>query len=460
MSSWLALLTCIFGTAGLLFLDRDKSVGTSKALWLPVIWLWIVGSRPVSVWLGINPGMEDVSQLVEGSPADRLIFEILLIIGILVLARRGRRTAVLLRANWLILIYFAYCLLSVMWSDFPEVALKRWTKSIGDLAMVFIVLTEVDPSAAFRRLLSRVGFVLLPASVLLIKYFGDLGRGYDPDGIPMNTGVTMNKNTLGVITFVIALGALWRVRMLIAAKEEPSRGQHLLAQGTLLAVGVVLLATAHSATSSACFALGAGLMLASSLPLVRRRSAGVHALVLSVFLMGGLAMFIGAQADVVHALGRETTLTGRTEIWQAVLPFVPNSAVGAGFESFWLGPRLDRVWSRLSAYMHVNEAHNGYLEVYLNLGWVGVGLIGLILVKGYSNVVTAFRYDPPVGSLLLAYVVAAAFYSISEAGFRLLNPIWIFLLLAVVAAGGVSRGIGTLRTSGATGPEPRLDVPR
>jgi exopolysaccharide production protein ExoQ len=110
--------------------------------------------------------------------------------------------------------------------------------------------------------------------------------------------------------------------------------------------------------------------------------------------------------------------------------------------------------------MHVNEAHNGYLEVYLNLGWVGVGLIGLILVKGYSNVVTAFRYDPPVGSLLLAYVVAAAFYSISEAGFRLLNPIWIFLLLAVVAAGGVSRGIGTLRTSGATGPEPRLDVPR
>jgi O-antigen ligase len=460
MSSWLALLTCIFGTAGLLFLDRDKSVGTSKALWLPVIWLWIVGSRPVSVWLGINPVIDEVSQLVEGSPADRLIFQILLIIGILVLVRRGSRTAVLLHANWLILVYFAYCLLSVMWSDFPEIASKRWTKSIGDLVMVFIVLTEVDASAAFRRLLSRVGFVLLPASVLLIKYFGDLGRGYDPDGIPMNTGVTMNKNTLGVITFVIALGALWRVRMLLAAKEEPNRGRHLLAQGTLLAVGVALLAMAHSATSSACFALGAGLMLTSSLPLLKRRPAGVHALVLSVFLMGGLAMFIGVQADVVHALGRETTLTGRTEIWQAVLPVVPNSAVGAGFESFWLGPRLDRVWSRLSEYMHVNEAHNGYLEVYLNLGWVGVGLIGLILIKGYSNVVTAFRYDPPVGSLLLAYVFAAAFYSISEAGFRLLNPIWIFFLLAVVAAGGVSRGIGTLRTSGATGPEARLDVPR
>jgi len=84
----------------------------------------------------------------------------------------------------------------------------------------------------------------------------------------MNTGVTMNKNTLGVITFVIALGALWRVRVLLAAKEEPNRGRHLLAQGALLAVGVALLAMAHSATSSACFALGAGLMLTSSLPLL------------------------------------------------------------------------------------------------------------------------------------------------------------------------------------------------
>jgi len=129
--------------------------------------------------------------------------------------------------------------------------------------------------------------------------------------------------------------------MLLAAKEEPNRGRHLLAQGTFSPSVVALLTMAHSATSSACFALGAGLMLTSSLPLLKRRPAGVHALVLSVFLMGGLAMFIGVQADVVHALGRETTaLLAEQKFWQAVLPVVPNSAVGAGFESFWLGPRF------------------------------------------------------------------------------------------------------------------------
>jgi hypothetical protein len=47
--------------------------------------------------------------------------------------------------------------------------------------------------------------------MVLIKYFGDLGRGYDPNGMPMNTGVTMNKNSLGVNTLVPALGVLWHL---------------------------------------------------------------------------------------------------------------------------------------------------------------------------------------------------------------------------------------------------------
>jgi hypothetical protein len=344
--------------------------------------------------------------------------------------------------------------LSVSWSDFAEVSFKRWIKSIGDLVMALIVITDAEPTEAFKRLISRLGFVLLPASILLIKYFPNLGRGYDPSGEPMNTGVTPNKNSLGVITLVLALGVVWHVLNLLRAKDRPNRGRHLIAQVTLLVFGVAVLAMAHSATSVACFVLGSGLMLATGLPMIRRRPAGVHVLVLGLFLVGGLTMFLNAQAGIVHALGRETNFTGRTEIWSAVIPVAPNAVVGAGFESFWLGPRLDRVWSRLSQYMHVNEAHNGYLEVYLNLGWLGVGLIALILIKGYRSVVAAFRQDPAAGSLWLAYLFAAVFYSVTEAGFRLLNPIWIFLLLAVVAAGGVFRSVGGLGPAGRNAESP------
>src|SRR5580658_6218082 len=92
MGATLALLICSVGVAGLFYLDRDKSARTSKALWLPVIWLWIAGSRPVSLWLGIGGGSGgSLSSSVEGSPLDAAVFEVLILAGLVVLFRRGNK---------------------------------------------------------------------------------------------------------------------------------------------------------------------------------------------------------------------------------------------------------------------------------------------------------------------------------------------------------------------------------
>jgi exopolysaccharide production protein ExoQ len=440
MGSSLAILVYSLGIAGLFYLDRDKSVRTSSAVWLPVLWMWIVGSRPVSVWLGLNPSTASASQLLDGSPFDRLVFAILLAAGLIVLLRRNNQTITVLRENWPITIFFTYCLLSALWSDFPDVALKRWTKAIGDLVMVLIVVTDPEPIAAIKRFFSRTGFILLPASVLLIKYFEALGRGYDPwFGTVFNNGVTTNKNALGVITFVLSLGALWRVLALLRKGELRDRRRHLLAQGTLLAFGVMLLTMANSATSVASFALGAGLMLATGMPFVRRRPAAVHALVLVLILTAGAVVLLGGDEGVVHALGRNTTLTGRTDIWKLVIPMTPNPMIGAGFESFWLGPRLEELWRKIPN-LYLNEAHNGYIEVYLNLGWVGLALIMLMFINGYRRSIATFRRDPALGGLLLASVLATALYNLTEAGFRMLYPMWIFFLLTVVASNSTAPG--------------------
>src|SRR5260370_37434806 len=103
-----------------------------------------------------------------------------------------------------------------------------------------------------------------------------LGRGYEPDGNPMNTGVTTNKNSLGLIVFIVSLGALWNVRALLIDKEAPNRDRRLVAQVTLLAFGLAVLEMAHSATSVACVMLGGGLMLASILPVLSKRPGRVR----------------------------------------------------------------------------------------------------------------------------------------------------------------------------------------
>src|SRR5580704_7625228 len=442
MNPSLATLICACGIAGLFYLNRDKQVRTSKALWLPVIWIWIVGSRAVSAWFGVSP--TEASAQLDGSPLDAAVFGALSAAAVGVLIRRNKRTRALLAANWPILIYFFYCLVSVTWLYYPDISFKRWIKAIGDLAMVLVIATEPQLRDALYRLFSRVGFLLFPASVLLIKYYGVLGRGYTPDGEPVNTGVSTNKNTLGVMLLVISLGTAWHILGLLRAKGQPYRKRHLVAQGILLAFGIALLEMANSATSIACFALGSGLLIATGLSAIRSRPARVHVLCLAIVLIGGITLLFGGESVATSALGRSSTLSGRTIIWEAVIHAVPNPIVGAGFESFWISPCVKNVWRALVGWWHpegLNEAHDGYIEAYLNLGWVGVCLMALILISGYRRSLTAFRLNQSIGGLMLAYIVAAAVYGITEAGFRMLNPIWIFLLLAVVSANGIAAGI-------------------
>ena len=439
MSPSIALFAFIVGIAGLFFLDRDKSARTSKALWLPIIWLGTgSGSRPASVWLGIDAPEQATGQLPASSPLDQLVAGAIMLLAVIVLIRRRRDVVGLLKASWPIVLYFSYALVSLLWSDYPGWGFKRWIRGLGDVVMVLIVVTDAQPTAALKRFFSRLGFVLLPVSVLFIKYYPELGRGFSEwgDGI-VNTGVTTNKNSLGALVFVITLGTLWQVLSLLRDREQPHRSRCLLAQCTLLAFGFDLLFEAHSATSGASFALGAGLMLAFALPFFRARSATVHALLLAIVLAGGLTVLLGGKAAALKTMGRKPDLTGRTEIWKVVIPMVPNSIVGAGFETFWLGPRVEKFYATYGGISTTNEAHNGYIEVYLNLGWLGVGLIVLILGQGYRRTVSAFRRDSALGALLVAYVVTAVSYSIGEAGFRILCLPWFFLLLSIVAANRV-----------------------
>jgi hypothetical protein len=385
---------------------------------------------------------------MDGSPIDAVVFQLLLIGGLVVLARRGNRSLSVMKANWPIVWYFTYCLMSVVWSDYPDIAVKRWIKATGDVVMALVVVTDEQPIAAFRRLFSRVGFVLLPLSVLLIKYYPYLGRGYNKwTGDQFLNGVTTDKNLLGVSTYVLALGALWQVLRLWKESSLPNRRRQLLAQCALLGFGLWILFTVNSATSVSCFMLGAFLMLVTGLRRIRGKPVAVHATVLTLVLLGSLIKITGADAAVFHELGRNTDLTGRaSEIWPLLIPMAPNALLGAGFESFWLGPRMQKVWDAIPN-LYVSEAHNGYLELYLNVGVIGVSLIILVLAHGYRRSVAAFRVDPGLGGLMLAYVLTVPIYSYTEAGFRMLFFTWSFLLLAIIGAGRIGKLPGRKRAT-------------
>jgi exopolysaccharide production protein ExoQ len=263
----IALVVFVIGIAGLFFLDRDRERRSSPALWLPVIWLCIAGSRMVSQWLYPTPSNQPADAYLDGSPLDRVLLTALLAAALLVLAGRGARLGALLRANGPIICFFLYCGVSTLWSDYPDVAFKRWMKAVGDLAMVMVVLTSPDPLAALKRVVSRTAFLLIPLSVLLIKYYPELGRGYNQwNWGSFYVGVATEKNGLGYICLILGLGSLWRLTTMHDTAEIAGRRNQRIAHGVVLAMAMWLFWKADSVTALLCFFLGTSLLLLASVP--------------------------------------------------------------------------------------------------------------------------------------------------------------------------------------------------
>lgn len=424
----IATLVCLIGILGLFLLDHDRKTRTSWALVIPFAWLFISASRMASRWFGIV-GSDSADQLLEGSRLDALIFTGLIALAFVVLFARRRRMRSVLRGSLPLLVFLSYCALSVTWSDYPTVALKRWFKAVGDLSMILVVLTDPAPHAAVKRVFGRAGFLLVPLSILLIRYYPSLGRAYSGwTGEAYNIGISTGKNGLGYVCLMCGLASFWCFLEVFRSRHRARPFGSLLAHGAILAMVIYLFRITHSATSFGCFIIGCGFIALANRRMLTRNPALVHVLVGTVLFAVLYVLVLNPSAGLLDAMGRDATLTGRTALWAQVLRIPVNPLVGAGYESFWLGERLESIWKE--HWEHPTQAHNGYLELYLDLGWLGLALATTFIIYGYRDIIGALRRNQELARLRLAYFVVAAIYNFTEHAFRELHPVWIMLLLA------------------------------
>jgi exopolysaccharide production protein ExoQ len=432
------LATCIFIVIiiGLFWLDRERTTRTSAALWIPQVWFLLACSRPISTWL--NSGSEvsldfATSHISEGSPVDRAVGTFLLLLALIVLLGRQNRVRLSLRTCWPLILFFVYCVVSVVWSEFPQIAMKRLIRVVGDWLMVLVIWTDAQPIDALTILLARLSYTLIPLSILFSKYF-QLGREYNFwMGETAYIGVTDNKNTLGAICLLLGIASVWQALNLHGDRSKPHRKRYLLVQLAVFTMVAYLLAKADSVTSISCMLLVSGSMLALRFQIFSRRRFWVHSIVFVTLVIPVFIAFFGTlMPGVLHSMGRSATLTDRTLIWAWVIKLVPNDWIGTGFASFWLGPRLNVMIENVTHVWVPNQAHNGYLEVFINLGWIGVALLALVVLWGYFRIIRAWRQKRPASDLMLAYFLIGMITNLSEASFfRELVPAWLFFLVAI-----------------------------
>jgi exopolysaccharide production protein ExoQ len=429
MPPFLALALWVVFVLGLLRFDPARQSIRSWALWVPVCEFFIQGSRLPSQWLGGYGGILAAQSLEGGNALDRIIRTALILLAIGILASRSFKWGSFFVRNIPLAALLLFCLVSVAWSDFPYVAIKRWTRDLEGYLVALVVLSDDRPLDAFRTVLRRVLFLLIPLSILLIKYFPAIGRAYDQwTGLSTYVGAATSKNMLGALCLLSGLFFLWDILTRWSQRHDGPTRQIVFLNVVFIAMTLWLLKLADSATSGACLALGCLVLVLAHTMTAKRYPTLIRGIVpVALCIVGAVALVFGSEVadQVARTLGRDPTLTDRTIIWNVLLSMDTNPLIGTGYESFWLGSRLRWVWE--VGYGHINEAHNGYLQVYLNLGLIGLFLVVSFVVAAYIAICKRLVPPSPFGSLGLALWTVLVVYNVTEAAF-LAGVLWIALL--------------------------------
>lgn len=263
-------------------------------------------------------------------------------------------------------------------------------------------------------------------------------------GIPGNANLLAFVALLGVIVFGIQLarrsvgaaaGGGWMLASLVTLALTRSATVMVAALGVAAALGIVALARRIS--TRAQVGLGVG----------------------TVALASGLVIAVIAwRESLLDLVGRSDDLTGRLDIWAAVGELIAQRPVlGWGWISYWapwVDPFDDLAIINGVTYL---QAHNAWLDVMLQLGWIGIIAFGILVITTSARVLS-WAVDAPLGdavhdsSLRLLPVLALTLLLVqSLAESRLLIESGLLLLVWLAVSS---------RLRGVTSALPRSAAPR
>ena len=375
----------------------------------------IISGKAVDQWLRVSGGSR-----ATGGILDPVFLSTLLFIGLALLLRRRLDWSSVRRENaWLILLV-SYMLVSSLWSDDIALSVKRWVREFIAIVMALLIISERDPRAAMQSLLRRTVYILIPFSVILIKYYPELGVSYSRKGGLTWVGVTLQKNGLGRLCLIAAFFLIWTFIRRWQKRDIAVGSYQTFAELIVLAMTVWMFRgpSEWAASATATASLGIGVAIYLGLLWMRKHqiklSPNAWVIIIGCIIgIGIVTPFVGGSTvtGFTSMLGRDSSLTGRTEIWAGLLPFVGKRPIlGSGYGVLWT-PEV------VEASTGAGEAHNGYLGVLLQLGLIGLFLTVMFLLSNARKAAMLLSFDYDWGSLTVCLLLMAAIHNISESSF-------------------------------------------
>ena len=268
---------------------------------------------------------------------------------------------------------------SQYWSIDPGVTDRRVIALAINSAFA-VYLGAVFRDAALPRVLMHTCLVMAVGSLIMVFAFPRIGvHQYDNAGLWR--GLWYEKNQMGLVMVVGAVSAAAS----LAADHLAGNGRKPWVALLTFALTTLLVVATQSKTSLLCWMLGVG-MVGGWWTL---KQGGAAVTVAAVWL-GVVIAAVGTwfwntdSAAILEALGKDPSLTGRTLIWEALMRKVAERPwTGYGFSAFWGVDSIPAREIRLETQWPVPSAHNGWIDLLVQLGWPGAILVGTIMTSSY-----------------------------------------------------------------------------
>lgn len=330
-------------------------------------------------------------------------------IAVLVLCMNWRQTA-RLRVPISVIAWLALAALSVQWSAAPTAtaAAAQTAVKVSLLSLAVALLATTNEEASLRSIRMSTSVLLFVALVALPGGGGEA---------PADSGwrsIFTHKNWCGFVAAICLLVcAHW------AMTQRSWRARAAVVAAAVLVVG--------SQSVTALFASAVGLPALITLSRHRERSALISASKGFIVSAVSIAAALGFayRAEVLVLFGRDPNLTGRTDLWAILLPFIGQRPwLGWGYYGFWGRQQREtqQVW--LEAGWSAPSAHSAVIDTMLQLG-----IIGLVVLAAMCTtlLVGSLRCRSRIGPLAASLALAVLVQGVSERGVLSSTGLFLFV---------------------------------
>ncbi|HEX5235969.1 MAG TPA: O-antigen ligase [Silvibacterium sp.] len=364
-----------------------------------------------------------------GSPATALMFyggvgSQLVVYGAIayLVWRQSRRVIRWLSAMQWALGLAILAVLSTEWSQFPLYTVRRSLP----FALAGILGLYLAVRFPVRRQLGilRVTMVALAAgTVVMALAFPKLG---------LDASAGHHANWQGVFTQKNACGRMMVLATAVLLADWKTSWQRLASAA--LFVLVMLMSGSRSAwlVEGALIALWGALIVAKRFDM-KSRLIGIAGAFLLLPVVAGVMYF--SLPAMLTWMGRDATLSGRTLIWKQVWIYVMRQPwLGWGYDGFWHGTQGEAFHVVAAVRFMVFHAHNGFLEIWLELGAVGLALFALSYLRAWRRLWPLLRSGDVDRAMWMVFVLALVlFYDVDENTLLIYNGLFWVLYVAALA---------------------------